>query len=74
MRFGSVALAVVLDGGDRVVGLAESHQMDVALDEDERDELALLLHEGLTEAGELDLASRVDCGDFLGLHVQDHPV
>ena len=41
---------------------------------DEREEEALLQHEGLTHADELDLAGRVDCGDLLGLHVQDNPV
>ena len=37
----------------------------------ERKLKALLLHEGLTVEFELDLAGRVDCGELLGLHVQD---
>ena len=41
---------------------------------DEREVAALLLHEGLTEAFELNLAGRVDCGDLLGLHIQDNYV
>ena len=36
---------------------------------DEREVTALLLHEGLTFADELDLAGRVDCGDILDLNV-----
>ena len=43
--------------------------------QDEREALALLLHEGLTEAVlEFYLAGRVDCGDLLGFHVQDNSI
>ena len=69
-------ISVVAEDGDGVVSLAVSHQTDVSVVgvADEREEEALLLHEGLTFAGELDLAGRVDCGDLLGYHVQDNPV
>ena len=70
-----IEAAVVVDGGDGVGGLVEAYEVDVVVGVfDETEELALLLYEGLTLAAELDLAVRVDCGDLLGLHVQDHPV
>ena len=40
---------------------------------EEREMAALLLHEGLTLAFELNLAGRVDCGDFQGLHFRITP-
>ena len=66
--------AIVVEGNDGVVRLAIAHQVNVGVGADEREEEAVLLHDGLTAADELDLAGRVDCGDLLGLHVQDYPV
>ena len=68
-------LAVVVEGCDGVVSLVEAYEFDIVVGVlDEREETALLLHEGLTDAVEPLLAGRVDCGALLGLHVQDHPV
>ena len=64
-------------GDDRVVELAVSPQKDIAVlffAESEREEDDLHLHEALTVAEELYLACRVDCGDFLDLHVRDNSV
>ena len=75
MGLDSVTLAVVVDGGDGVGGLVEAYEVDVSVGVvDEREEEALLQHEGLTAAVEPNLAGRVDCGDLLGIHVQDNPV
>ena len=66
--------AVVAEGSDRVVDLTVPYDVKVFVGVcDERDKGARHLHEGLTSAAELDLAGRVDCGDLLGLHVQDNP-
>ena len=62
-----------MEGSDGVADQAVAHKMNFAID-NEREELALHLHEGLTEAFELELAGRVDFGDLLGLHIQDNPV
>ena len=67
--------AIVVEGSDGVFDLIVAYQMDVTLRvTDEREENALYLHEGRTEAGELNLARRVDCSNLLGLHVQDNPI
>ena len=66
-----------MDGVDGVVDLTVANQLGFSLGvPDKTYELALLLHIGLILAVKLDLAGRVDCdcGDLLGLHVQDDPV
>ena len=64
-----------MEGGDGVVDLLVSHQLDLfPLVYDEAEEETLPLHEGLAEAVKLDLAGRLDCGDFVSLRVEDNPI
>ena len=65
-----------MEDGEGVARLVEAKHMDVVLVVvDEREELPLYLHEGLSEALELDLAGRgVDWGDLPSLNVQDNPI